>query len=119
MTRLKKKIEYLEFGYRDLDTGIFYHKLMDWLQSEVLGFCICGNPILILSQVKEILEKFAICERENITERYEEDSLFILYWLESKKYIEHGCSILDPWLTEEGADLYNILEIALEKEGSR
>ena len=76
---------------------------------ESLGFCDCYEGTRLLPKIKETLE---LCQSDNWRLNLDDLTLFILYWLDSKGYIEHGTTIRCSWRTTEGNTLLaNIIKI--------
>lgn len=102
---------------------------------DVWKFCGCGNPEHIVAYVKGILKAYKDAQeytskvsltsapddkwsrlRKNIDDAIatgkENDNarLFVLYWLDSQNYTEHGGSVYGAWITDNGRKLLALLE---------
>ena len=78
---------------------------------EILSFCGCGSPNSICDLLLDFLECFTgdhdRIDRNLVGKLLSENSNhilydFMLYFLDSKGFTEHGTSIYGSWLTEEG-----------------
>lgn len=84
---------------------------------EILGFCGCGSPNSICDLLLDFLECFTgehnSIDRNLVSKLLSENSNhvqydFMLFFLDSKGFTEHGTSIYGSWLTQEG-ELYRDL----------
>jgi len=116
--------------------GCEYLSAEDFIQSEILGFCLCANPKVSLDLVRRALTLIKnhwdnVANADNsylyqcwkeyeisqgIEFHYYEIWLFIMYYFDSKKLTEHGGSVDGAWLTQKGYDLLEDLDELLPKE---
>lgn len=95
----------------------------DFIQSYILGFCVCGRPEDALSLVRDVLRHVAnlqdlVWEKQWTFAEWEEAGAriadkrvlyFLYYFLDTKGLTEHGGAV-PGWLTTEGRQLLEDLE---------
>jgi hypothetical protein len=96
-----------------------------------LGFCACGSPEETIDFIAEILKVFkwyadSIKDINDNLDRYydekesklvalcgnEKSVYFIKYFLDSKRFLEHGGSIGGSWITSDGLEWLELYEFA-------
>ncbi len=113
MTKLPRKIsEDTENGW-ECPNGCAYSSAWDAFHG-MLGFCGCGSPHesvgLILDQLMEV--------NQGLVSGYDTPwRLFMRYWLDEKKWTEHGCGIGQGWLSDDGKAVMAFLAEHEPKDG--
>lgn len=114
-----KKVDSSEFPYSDED-GVSHRSKKGYLQTEIFGFCGCGDPDSAMVLVRDVLK--LLSERKGWGEEAkkllptEGIYYFILYSLDDKKLTEHGSSVGGSWLTQKGEEVLADIEWCLENE---
>lgn len=87
-----------------LDTKEYSESLETYIMVDVLGFCACGSPWIILNGLEKYLD--VVEKRE-----YREDENFLLYAYvaDRAKLTDHGGSVYGAWLTDKGEEILNLL----------
>ena len=67
-----------------------------------LGFCGCYVGEGLLPKIKETLE---LCHQDNWGGELDDLTVFMLYWLHSQRFTDHGTTIRCSWRTEKGDNL--------------
>ena len=118
--------EYLEFGlnnyeqeYQDwiLHIDNVDSSRYDFLLVKKWNFCCCGCPKDAVLAVKEMLDWCGedIESRKSPSE-FTNYQKFMLYFLDNKGYTEHGGSVNGSWLTNDGKDILQFINYALEQD---
>ena len=118
--------EYLEFGlnnyekeYQDwiLHIDNVDSSRYDFLLVKKWNFCCCGCPKDAVLAVKEMLDWCGedIASRKSPSE-FTNYQKFMLYFLDNKGYTEHGGSVNGSWLTNDGKDILQFINYALEQD---
>ena len=92
---------------------------IDFIQEKVLGFCSCGLPEKNLDLVRKVLRNIQTRWETDTCYEYvtsEEADTFIMYVLDSRDILEHGCGIGGSWLSVFGKDLLEDLT-KMKEEG--
>lgn len=93
--------------------GCSWQSKKNYLQTEVLGFCGCGDPDDIMLYVKEFLEKL---ERQDWGKYEDRPYMFLIYWADHNGFTEHGTTARCSWLTDKGKELLNDINICITEE---
>ncbi len=116
-----KKVDDFDFTYLD-ENEISHPSKKSYLQTEILGFCGCGNPDSAMVFVRDILRLLE--ERkgfgEEIKKELPSDGIyyFVLYMLDNKGLTDHGGSIGGSWLSDKGKEVLADIEWCIENECS-
>lgn len=86
--------------------------------------CGCGDPLLVLDTIKKFLTDMEDPNMWVLSRSYRKDvntveegmMLFMLYWLDSKGFTEHGSTVYCSWMTPKGFVLFNCLNELLKDE---
>lgn len=89
-----------------------YDSLFEAVWSGIFGFCGCGEPTTQLIKMYNLLSAM---DEELPVEPKEEDIIY-LYLLDSKRMIEHGCSIHFSWINDRGRALMKIIKVIVRTE---
>lgn len=114
-----KKVDDSEFPYLD-EEGVSHRSKKSYLQTQILGFCGCGDPDSAMIFVRDILR--LLKERkwldDEMKQKLPNDGIyyFVLYVLDSMKLTEHGSSVGCSWLTNKGEKVLENIEWCLENE---
>ncbi len=107
-----KKVDNSEYPYLD-DNGVSHKSKKDYLQTEILGFCGCGDPDSVMAYVGDFLTKLNTNEWGN----YEDmPYMFLVYWAYHNGFSEHGTTARCSWLTDKGKELLSDINWCLENE---
>jgi len=111
-------------GYKD-EKGCHWDDAEEFLQGSVLGFCCCGNPDGNLKYIASVMQhlltmKDKMWENKMTYDEWTADGekigsrtalYFVYYFLDSKGFTEHGCSI-PGWLEPDGLEfLEDVIEL--------
>ncbi len=119
-------------GYVD-EAGCHWQDAENFLQGGLLGFCCCGDPgdnARYVHGALKLLHERSAGNRPSAlpeawkaaTERFEayfscaRSREFMLYWLDSKGFTEHGSSLYDCWLTKKGDQALALLQEFVDAE---
>ena len=98
-----------DYPWKD-ESGCHYSSKLDYIQTSILGFCMCGKPEDIVLYVKEMLGNIASGKCGN----YEDMSyMFFVSWADNKGFATHGTTVRCSWLTDKGKELLRDLECCL------
>jgi hypothetical protein len=101
-----------EWKYLD-GNGCSYRSKSEYLQTEVLGFCGCGNPDEVMKYVYNLL----ITIKNGESGSYEDmPYMFFVYWANENNFLEHGTTARCSWLTDLGHELLSDIEWCLKNE---
>ena len=100
--RYKWEKEFKECAFDDKEEFLWIY---------ILGGCGCGSYEKNKKDVWKVFELFATPFNDRKFSIYDKREYEIIaHWLDSKNLIEHGTSIAESWLTEEGKKLYTLLK---------
>jgi hypothetical protein len=101
------------FHYED-ESGSYYESLEIFLQSHVLGFCVCGDPqanlkliydLIILKEKwsnKEIgYNEYDLIRNQYLSENIDSIGWFFDYFLDKHKITTHGGNVSGSWIDDE------------------
>lgn len=117
----------------DYEIENIIRECLDEFEYEDLGLCGCGIPEYTREVIRQILTIQSACELyEERQKQYSELCNsgmenenyyglihFVLYILDDKDFLEHGCGISSAWLTKKGSIYLNLLNMNREIELSR
>ena len=101
-----------EYRYKDAD-GCSYKSKSEYLQSEILGFCGCGDPNTVMLYVRDYLISLSKNEYGDYSDI---PYMFLAYWADHNGFTEHGTTVRCSWLTERGQELLADINWCLENE---
>lgn len=106
------KVDDSDFPYID-EESVAHRSKKEYLQTEILHFCGCGDGDAVMVYVKEFLEK----QKTQAWGNYEDlPYMFLAYWADHEGFTEHGTTVRCSWLTERGEELLNDINWCLENE---
>lgn len=112
MIEVLKKQDDTEYCYID-DNGVSWRSKREYLQTQHLGFCGCGDPDEVMVYVKEFLEKL---DKDDWGDYEDMPYMFLCYWADNKGYSDHGTTVRCSWLTDTGKELLNDINWCLQNE---
>ncbi|MFH2047783.1 MAG: hypothetical protein ABIK92_21870 [Pseudomonadota bacterium] len=92
------------------EDGCYWKSKSSYLQTEILGFCGCGNPGEIMEYVKEMLE---ILDSQNWGSYENKPYMFFVYWANNKGFADHGTTARCSWLTEKGKEILRDIKLCM------
>ena len=107
-----RKQDCIEYPYID-QNGVSYQSKKNYLQTEILHFCGCGDPDSVMIYVKEFLEKL---EKEDWGNHEDLPYMFLSYWADHEELSEHGSNVCYSWLTDKGRELLKDIKWCLKNE---
>ena len=78
--------------------------LEDYIMVDILGFCGCGSPEIILGGLEKYL---SVVEEQGYLE--DENYLLYAYVADKARLTDHGLSVYSAWLTEKGKKILQAL----------
>jgi hypothetical protein len=99
---IEKLVKNEDEGFTNPKDGCYHETQADYLQTELLGFCGCGNPEEMMMYVKALLEKL---DKQEWGAYEDKPYMFFVYWANDKGYAEHGTTARCSWLTPQGKEL--------------
>jgi len=94
-------------GYWVDESDCSHESPADFLQTEVLGFCGCGNPSEVMEYVRQMLLKL---NAQDFGDYEDLPYMFFVYWANDKEFAEHGTTARCSWLTDKGKELLRDIE---------
>ena len=93
------------------DDGCYYEDAIAFIQTGILGFCLCGSPEENLTYLRDGLRYIQQkCEGDYVGIFGNERSRdFFFYACDEKGLTEHG-TLIPGWLTQKGEDLLSDLD---------
>ena len=108
---IEQLIKQEDGGFIDKE-GCHWDTEAEYLQIDILGLCVCGNPDDIMLYIKEMLEEL---EKKDYGEYEDKPYMFFIYWANKKGFAEHGSTARCSWLTDKGEELLRDINIILER----
>ena len=97
-----EKLNQEEDGVWTDEHGHAYSTKKEYLQTELLGLCGCGDPYIMMIYIRDYLSRLD----ENRWLKYEDLAyMFFVYWANDKEFAEHGTTVRCSWLTKKGKEL--------------
>jgi len=99
---IMKEFELTKTGNLDYldNTGCSFDSIEEYILGEVLGFCGCGDPVIIAIQV--ILPFLKKIEKTEFGNYEDYEYMFLCYFANDKGILEHGTTARCSWLTKKG-----------------
>ncbi len=96
--------------YTDQD-GVSSETPNSWLWTEILGGCGCGTSDELAEEAFKLLSHFATpMDQRGDTLCHDKFYELMAHWFDSKELIEHGSSVMYPWLTEKGEQIHRAIK---------
>jgi hypothetical protein len=89
------------------DHETYWDSPKDYLQTEILGFCGCGDPDELMEYVRKLLVKLY---NQEWGEYEDLPYMFFVSWANDKEFADHGVSVRCSWLTDIGRELLADIE---------
>jgi len=110
MNKLVASLKKQECGSFVSESWLWFDSVEEFILTETLGFCGCGNPEEQAMYVRDMLSKHVETQQCWGNTSYEDQPvMFFLQWAEGRDLSEHGCTIRCSWLTEKGKDVLSAL----------
>lgn len=96
-----EKLKHDGDGFVD-ENDCFHETKADYIQSQIIGLCDCGNPDEVMRYVGEMLAKL---DRQEFGNYKDMPYMFFVYWANHNKFASHGTSARCSFLTDLGKEL--------------
>src|SRR6478609_7042913 len=92
------------------ESGTSWDTVESWFFIGILEGCGCGNSNEIAAKAVEVLKFFDNKDRTESFWDKGESWEILAHWIDGKGLLEHGYTIGNSWLTEEGKEILKIIK---------